>query len=68
MVRAFAHDDPRIAIVGGEGFVGRGVGRLMPFAHDQEYEWTLLQSVAGDAHLVSALVLIQVLNSEARMR
>ncbi len=29
VVRAFAHDDPRIAVVGGNGFVGRGVVRLL---------------------------------------
>lgn len=29
VVRAFADDDPRIAVVGAEGFVGRGVVRLL---------------------------------------
>lgn len=45
-----------------------GLPWWMPFARDQEYDWTLVQSVAGDAYLVCALVLIQGLNSEARMR
>jgi hypothetical protein len=45
-----------------------GLPWLMPFADDREYSWTVVQSVAGDAYPLGALLLLYVLNSEARMR
>ena len=45
-----------------------GLPWRMPFAGDREYDWTLIQSVAGDAYLLGGLLLLYVLNSEARIR
>ncbi|MFI5691114.1 glycosyltransferase 87 family protein [Kribbella sp. NPDC051586] len=45
-----------------------GLPWRMPFAGDREYDWTLVQSVAGDSYLIGALLLLYVLNSEARIR
>ena len=45
-----------------------GLPWWMPFAGDREYDWTAIQSVAGDAYLLGGLLLLAVLNSEARMR
>ena len=45
-----------------------GLPWWMPFAGDREYDWTAIQSVAGDAYLLGGLLLLAVLNSEARRR
>ncbi|TDW17753.1 glycosyltransferase 87 family protein [Kribbella kalugense] len=45
-----------------------GLPWWMPFAGDREYSWTVVQSVAGDAYPLGALLLLYVLNSEARIR
>jgi len=45
-----------------------GLPWWLPFTGDREYDWTFLQAIAGDAYLLCALMLLDLVKSAARIR